>query len=87
MHSGRIADATTVLGAPEGWNKTTRGPCGSLAIRVEKTTAGIGMTSAWYPTPDEIVRIVCGAPIYLTVLSNVHPPVAMSVGTAEVMMP
>jgi hypothetical protein len=38
------------------------------------------MTSAWFPTPEEIERIKEGAPIYLTVLGAVHPPVAMGVG-------
>lgn len=80
MHAGRIANATRSLGAPKDWKVEERGHCDSLAIRDELTTAGQGMTSAWFPTLEEIERIRKGAPIYLTVISDVHPPVAMSVG-------
>jgi hypothetical protein len=80
VHAGRITNATNFLGAPKGWDKSTQGPCGGLAVRVEDTTAGRGMTSAWFPTPQEIERIAKGAPIYLTVISDIHPPVSMSVG-------
>ncbi len=83
MISGRIAGETRNLGAPRGWNVEERGHCGSLAIRDEPTTAGPGMTSAWYPTAEEIARIAAGAPIYLTIIGQVHPPVAMSVGAAS----
>ncbi len=37
------------------------------------------MTSAWFPTAEEIERISDGAPIYLTIVGAGHPPVAMSV--------
>lgn len=80
MHTGRISGATRNLGAPRDWDKDAHGPCGGLPIRDEKTTAGDGMTSAWFPTPEEIERIAAGAPVYLTVLGRVHPPVSMAVG-------
>ncbi|MDE2467738.1 MAG: hypothetical protein KGL35_03105 [Bradyrhizobium sp.] len=80
MHIGRIQGATRSLGAPRDWDKDANGPCGTLAIRDEKTTAGDGMTSAWLPTSEEIERIREGAPIYLTVIGKFHPPVSMSVG-------
>lgn len=82
MHVGRIADASNVLGAPKDWDKQKQGPCGSLPVRVEMTSAGPSMKSAWYPTPAEIERIARGAPIYLTIIGATHPPVAMSVGSA-----
>jgi hypothetical protein len=44
------------------------------------TSAGLGMTSAWFPTPEEIERLRDGAPIYLTVLGRSHPPVGLAVG-------
>lgn len=82
MHVGRIIGATRNLGAPRGWEKDKHGICGGLPIRDELTTAGPGMTSAWLPTPEEITQIQAGAPIYLTVLGSVHPPVSMQVGVA-----
>lgn len=83
MHSGRIMGTTSVLGAPKDWDKTKQGSCGDLAVRSEMTSAGPGMTSAWFPTPEEIARIAAGAPIYLTIIGQTHPPVAMSVGQVE----
>jgi hypothetical protein len=80
MHVGRIQNATRNLVAPRDWIKDEQGSCGGLPIRDEPTTAGPGMVSAWFPTPEEIQRIVEGAPIYLTVLGQVHPPVSMGVG-------
>lgn len=80
MHIGCIAGATNFLGAPKDWDREKDGHCGTLPVRAERTTAGIGMTSAWFPDADEIARIVAGAPIYLTVLGVVHPPVEMAVG-------
>jgi hypothetical protein len=80
MHAGRIQGFTRVLGPPEGWDKVVRGACGSLVIRDEDTVAGHGMTSAWFPTPEELKRVLAGAPIYLTVVGEVHPPVSVGVG-------
>jgi hypothetical protein len=80
MQAGRIDNATRVLFAPSDWDKEKHGTCGSLAVRDEKTTAGMVMTSAWFPTEREIDRIRAGAPIYLSIIGEVHPPVSMSVG-------
>jgi hypothetical protein len=38
------------------------------------------MKSAWHPTPDERARLAQGAPVYLAVHGQVHPPVALTVG-------
>ena len=82
MIASRIAAFTRLLGAPAGWQPSTQGPCGHLAIRDEPTSAGPGMTSAWEPTPDELDRLKRGAPVLLTVLGAVHPPVDVRVGEA-----
>lgn len=57
------------------------------------------MTTAWEPAPDEIARLVNGAPLYLTIygsrlpigtplhehiLRGGHPPVMLSVGPVPV---
>jgi len=80
MHIGRIRDASRTLNAPRNWDKAVDGACVGLPVRDEMTAAGAAMTSAWYPTPEEIARIVADAPVYLTVLGTAHPPVAMNVG-------
>ena len=82
MHVGRHVCTTRVLGAPWSWDKAKQGNCGSLPIYDVETTAGPGMESAWIPTPEEVQRIIAGAPILLMVLGRMHPPVSMTVGVA-----
>jgi hypothetical protein len=38
------------------------------------------MVTAWEPTPDEIARLVCSAPVLLRVVGVGHPPVMITVG-------
>ena len=76
MIPGRIANATRVLGAPEGWDPEKDGDCGGLAIA---DVDGV-MISAWMPLPDELEKLAAGAPIYLQVVGTGHPPVMLFVG-------
>ena len=76
----RISGTTRWLGAPVGWEPDAQGPCAHLAIRDVDTTAGPTMQSAWEPTPEELARLAAGAPIVLTIMGNVHPPVELRVG-------
>ncbi|MDR3514066.1 MAG: hypothetical protein P4L73_20715 [Caulobacteraceae bacterium] len=81
MHIGRIAGSTRNLGAPPNWDPDRDGPCQSLPVRDELVGGKLSaMTSAWFPTPEELLRLVAGAPIYLKVLASAHPPVMLSVG-------
>ncbi len=80
MLTGRIDGATRALDAPAGWSRMRQGSCGALSFRDEATIAGPAMMSAWFPTPEEIEPNRRGAPVYLTVLGKVHPPVAIAVG-------
>ena len=78
MISGRISGATRVLGKAQGYL--------GLAVRdelVHDTVNGEGtpaMTTAWIPTPAEIVAIVSGAPVHVQLLGRVHPPILVTVG-------
>jgi len=78
MQIGRIEGCTRVLGKSQGYL--------GLPLRdvvIECSVGGPGtpaMETAWLPTPDEIARIVCGAPIILRVLGTQHPPVMLEVG-------
>ncbi len=82
------------LGKPQDWDNS-KGHCGALAVRlepvdgragmveafrVEITTQGLQMVSAWFPTLDEQARISAGAPVYLTIVGTGHPPVDLRVG-------
>lgn len=82
MHPGRVAGATRHLGAPMGWDAERDGHCGVLSVRDGLTGRLPDMTSAWFPTPEELKRLLAGAPVHLTIVGNVHPPVALSVGQA-----
>jgi len=76
---GRIQNATRVLGAPANWDQKVL-PCGALPILDAPSGAGIQMISAWEPTPQELLKLVAGAPVYLNVFGTIHPPVAVFVG-------
>ena len=80
MIPGRIQGGTGVLGAPRDWDEGRDGPCAGLAVRVELNGGVPSMVSAWLPTPEEIAAIVAGAPVYLRVLGQGHPPVAVWAG-------
>lgn len=78
MMIGHIQGATRVLGKSQGYI--------GLPLRDEMINCTVGgegtpaMVTAWEPTPEEIRRIVAGAPIYLRILGTQHPPVMMDVG-------
>jgi hypothetical protein len=76
MLPGRIDGATKRLRMPE----ETKVKGGSLVVRDEDHGQFHTMTSAWFPNPDEIARLMAGAPIYLAVVGNSHPIVSLNVG-------
>jgi hypothetical protein len=79
MRSLHIEGANTLWGAPGDW-KPENPPCADLWARAE-TADGLPMlVTAWEPTPDDVAAIAAGAPIYLTIVGTVHPPVAVEVG-------
>lgn len=78
MLSGHIERTTRIIGKPQGYI--------GLSVRDEVILEKINgadtpcMVTAWFPTPDEVERIIAGAPIYLHVLGTAHPPVMLDVG-------
>lgn len=78
MLIGRIENATRSIGKAQGYNE--------LPVRdglVESGGKGQEiptMTTAWFPTPDELAAINAGAAIHLTILGRQHPPVMLGVG-------
>ena len=71
----RIAGATHHLGAPQGWDEATQGPCKRLHVRV--SPEGV-CESAWEPTPAELAALNGGGSIILGVVGG-QPPVMLSV--------
>ena len=78
MKAVEFDQANHLLKAPDGW---TEEECYALPVchaRVDLNGKQLNsFTSAWKPSEEEIADIVAGKPIYLTVLSNGHPPVSI----------
>ncbi len=51
-----------------------------LMARREEFENGTVMVTAWEPTPEEIQRLIAGAPVHLSLLADGHPPVRLDVG-------
>jgi len=51
-----------------------------LPLRDEVVDGVPQMVTSWQPTPAEVAAIATGAPIYLVVLGQAHPPVMLVVG-------
>lgn len=78
MLIGRIEGATRVLGKSQGYiGLPIRDEVRNTTVDGEQTPV---MVTAWEPTPDEIDRINCGAPVQLCVVGTGHPPVMLEVG-------
>jgi hypothetical protein len=78
MLIGRVAGATRVLGQRQGYlGLPIRDELINCTVNGPQTPA---MVTAWEPTPEEIARIVAGAPIHLRILGTTHPPVMLDVG-------
>ena len=76
MKAINFEQANVSMKAPEGW---TEEECYALPVchaRVNLNGKQLNsFTSAWQPSEDEVQDIVAGKPVYLTVLSDGHPPV------------
>jgi hypothetical protein len=58
-------------------------PGGDLRAYIDREQ----IATAWRPTPQELVRLNMGEPLFLRVLGNVQPPVALSVGSPFITQP
>lgn len=71
MIIGHIEDATRVLGAPLGQENTVA----PLAVRdVIYPDGQRAVMSAWIPTPEELIKLNAGEPVYLVVMGRSMPP-------------
>lgn len=75
----RIEGATRTIGKEQGYH--------GLPIRDELINCKVNgpetpqMTTAWEPTPDELLRLLCGGSVLLHILGGPnHPPVSIDVG-------
>lgn len=80
MIIGRIAGATRVLGQSQGYlGLPVRDVVLTCTVNGTDTPA---METAWLPTPDEMERIIAGAPIVVRIMGTIHPPIMVEAGDA-----
>lgn len=74
--------STRVLGAPKGHNVSDPNDpayCSGLAITDCVIDGELCMQSVWVPSEEEIVAILNGSKILLTVVGSFHPMVRIGV--------
>lgn len=72
MMINAIEGATRRIGKSQGYK--------GLPLRDQVGEFGPMMVTSWQPTPAELAALVNGAPVYLYVLGQAHPPVMLEVG-------
>lgn len=89
MLTGRINGANEVYSPPNGWDVKKDGPCPKLYVKKCWFGRHEARSSAFYPTVQEIDSLKHGAPVHLTLLSYIQPPVLITVGesSADIMHP
>lgn len=76
---------TRLIGAPANWDPEKDGPCGALSVHDRPDGRGHNeMVSAWVLEEGDLEKLQAGAPIYLSILGNIHPVVSVFVGDAPV---
>ena len=74
-----------IIGRIRGSNFTYMAPpdmenCQDLHVNVSIDSQGLRIiTSAWYPTAEEVELMRQGQPIHLSIYGNSHPPVLLTV--------
>lgn len=74
MRALRINGATRELGRAQGYI-----PLHVLDIVADDCPF---MVTAWEPTPEELAMLAAGAPVFLWIMGQAHPPVRLEVGEA-----
>lgn len=68
------------LGAPKNWDANEHGECEVLPVLTE----GVHNYSFWKPSQEELILLIEGKSVRLTVVGNSHPPVWVDVTEAPV---
>lgn len=77
MRPGVIEGHTHCFGKPGDMSDEE---CFALHVRMGNFNGLDQLTSAWFPTPDELQRLNDGAPVLLSIIGGGHPPVMLEVG-------
>jgi hypothetical protein len=72
---------TRAIGAPANWDAEKDGPCGTLSVHDRVDERGHPeMVSVWELEEGDLEKLQAGAPVYLSILGQVHPVVCVYVG-------
>jgi hypothetical protein len=72
---------TRAIGAPHGWDPAKDGECGVLSVHDTVDNRGHPqMISRWELEEGDLEKLQAGAPVYLSILGQVHPVVCVYVG-------
>lgn len=89
MQINHIEGATRTIGKSQGYKAlplrddvTRLIDPESMLVTIREVADFPSMLTSWSPTPDELARLNAGAPVVLTILGTLHPPVMLSVGDA-----
>lgn len=75
---------TRAIGAPANWDPEKDGACGVLSVHDRTDERGHPeMVSRWELEPGDLEKLQQGAPVYLSILGQVHPVVCVYVGDPE----
>lgn len=78
MQIGRIKGTTRVVGKSQGYlSLPVRDEFINCTVNGEQTPA---MVTAWFPMPNELAALNAGAPVYVTIVGTIHPPITVEVG-------
>jgi hypothetical protein len=73
---------TRLIGAPADWDQVTDGPCQALSVFDwrDPDTGHNHMISKWELDPEDLEKVTKGAPLFLSIVGQVHPVVCVYVG-------
>lgn len=78
MYPGTIRGHNFTYTAPQGVDN-----CQDLRVRVDHFRDIRIISSAWFPTPEELAALNAGEPIVLSIYGADHPVVSVSVQQPE----
>src|ERR1019366_865154 len=76
---------THSYGPPAAWDQSRDGPCGILSVRMQPFNNGPHKEclSTWKPNQEELMKLLAGGVVILSIVMPVQPPVALLVESVD----
>ena len=76
---------THSYGPPAAWDQHRDGPCGILSVRMQPFNNGPHKecVSTWKPNQEELMKLLAGGVVILSIVMPVQPPVAVMVESVD----